>query len=222
MGSLTIGVLASGRGSNLQAILENIDEGRLAARVAVVISDNAQAKALERARGRGIPAHWVNPAAYPDKDAYEREIVDLLRGCGVELVCLAGYMRIVGPRVLTAFPQRIMNIHPTLLPSFPGLHAHRQVLAYGVRVSGCTVHFVDHGVDSGPIILQAVVPVRQDDTEETLAARVLEQEHRIYPEAIRLYSKGRLTIRGRQVMIRDAAKEYTGVKGVLRQEKKVE
>ncbi|MDI6711367.1 MAG: phosphoribosylglycinamide formyltransferase [Thermoanaerobacterales bacterium] len=203
MGALTIGVLASGRGSNLQAILDAIDQGRLNARVAVVISDNSRALALERARARGIPAHFVDLGGHPDIESYEREIVSLLKAHGVELVCLAGYMRIVGPLVLDAFPNRILNIHPTLLPAFPGLHAHRQVLDYGVRYSGCTVHFVDHGVDTGPIILQAVVPVYQDDTEETLAARVLAEEHRIYPEAIRLFIEGRLSTRGRKVIIAD-------------------
>lgn len=216
MSALTIGVLASGRGSNLQAILDAIDQGRLKARVAVVISDNSRALALERARGRGIPAHFVDLGAHPDKEPYEREIVSLLQRYGVELVCLAGYMRIVGPAVLEAFPNRILNIHPTLLPAFPGLHAHRQVLEYGVRFSGCTVHFVDHGVDTGPIILQAVVPVYQEDTEETLAARVLAQEHRIYPEAIRLYIEGRLLIQGRKVMIIGNAKDE-GIEGFERQ-----
>jgi len=219
--ALTIGVLASGRGSNLQAILDAIDQGRLKARVAVVISDNPRARALERARGRGIPAYFVDLGSHPDKESYEREIVALLQRYGVELVCLAGYMRIVGPAVLEAFPNRILNIHPTLLPAFPGLHAHRQVLNYGVRFSGCTVHFVDQGVDTGPIILQAVVPVLQDDTEETLAARVLAQEHRIYPEAIRLFAEGRLSIRGRKVIITGETEEDGREAANARTDKKV-
>lgn len=196
---LKIGVLASGRGSNLQAILDATLDGRLPAEVAVVISDDPQAYALKRARTHGIPAHSVELAGKPSKQAYEEEIVRILREHGVGLVCLAGYMRIVSPVMLRAFPNRMINIHPSLLPSFPGLHAQRQALDYGVRFSGCTVHFVDEGVDSGPIIIQAVVPVLQDDTEDTLSARILEQEHRIYVEAVRLYALGKLTIKGRKV-----------------------
>lgn len=196
---LKIGVLASGRGSNLQAILDATLDGRLLAEVAVVISDDPQAYALERARTHGIPAHSVELAGKSSKAAYEEEIVRILREHGVGLVCLAGYMRIVSPVMLRAFPNRMINIHPSLLPSFPGLHAQRQALEYGVRFSGCTVHFVDEGVDSGPIIIQAVVPVLQDDTEDTLSARILEQEHRIYVEAVRLYAQGKLTIKGRRV-----------------------
>ncbi|MBU4532084.1 MAG: phosphoribosylglycinamide formyltransferase [Eubacteriales bacterium] len=196
---LKIGVLASGRGSNLQAILDATLDGRLPAEVAVVISDDPQAYALERARTHGIPLHSVELAGKPSKQAYEEEIVRILREHGVGLVCLAGYMRIVSPVMLRAFPNRMINIHPSLLPSFPGLHAQRQALDYGVRFSGCTVHFVDEGVDSGPIIIQAVVPVLQDDTEDTLSARILEQEHRIYVEAVRLYALGKLTIKGRKV-----------------------
>ncbi|MGC7847239.1 phosphoribosylglycinamide formyltransferase [Desulforudis sp. 1088] len=203
MPELTIGVLASGRGSNLQSILDAIGEGRIEARVAVVISDNREAMALERARSRGIPAFFVDYKAYPAKADYERVVVRLLNKYGVELVCLAGYMRIATPVLLDAFPNRILNIHPSLLPSFPGLHAQRQALDYGVRYSGCTVHFVDQGVDSGPIILQAVVPVLKDDTEETLSARILAEEHKIYVEAIRLYQRGCLEIEGRRVRIKD-------------------
>lgn len=199
---LRLGVLASGRGSNLQAIMDAIDAGRLPAAVAVVISDNPQARALERARVRGIPAAALSPAAFESKNEYERAVVEKLQELRVELVCLAGYMRIVGETVLAAFPNRVINIHPALLPAFPGLHAQRQAWEYGVRYSGCTVHFVDGGMDSGPVILQAVVPVLPEDTAGTLAERILEQEHRIYPEAVGLYAAGRLEIKGRRVLIR--------------------
>ncbi len=203
MKKLRLGVLASGRGSNLQAIMDAIDEGRLAAEVVVVISDNGEAKALERARLRGIPAIHINPTQFPDKHTYEEAIVNTLKQHQVELVCLAGYMRLVGRVMLESFPNRIMNIHPALLPAFPGLHAQQRALEYGVRYSGCTVHFVDEGMDTGPIILQAVVPVLPDDTPETLADRILEQEHRIYPEAIALFAASRLEIRGKRVYIKE-------------------
>ena len=199
--TLRVGVLASGRGSNLQAILDASERGEIPARVVVVLSDREEALALQRARDRGIPAIWVNPKAFPDKAAYEETLLSHLREHDVGLVALAGYMRLVGPTLLRAFPHRIMNIHPALLPAFPGLHAQRRALEHGVKVAGCTVHFVDEGVDTGPIILQAAVPVLEDDTEETLAARILEQEHRIYPQAIRLFAQGRLTVEGRRVRI---------------------
>lgn len=200
---LRLGVLASGRGSNLQAIMDAVGEGRLPAEVAVVISDKGAAYALERARSRGIPAIHINPAHFRDKRDYEQAIVETLKQYQVELVCLAGYMRLVGRTMLEAFPNRIMNIHPALLPAFPGLHAQQQAWEYGVRFSGCTVHFVDEGMDTGPIILQAVVPVLPDDTPDTLADRILEQEHCIYPEAIALFAAGRLEVRGRKVYIRE-------------------
>ncbi|WP_027717806.1 phosphoribosylglycinamide formyltransferase [Desulfovirgula thermocuniculi] len=204
MGKLRLGVLASGRGSNLQAIMDAAAAGRLEAEVAVVVSDKKEALALERARSRGIPAVHIDPGSFASKEDYEAAVVETLNKHGVELVCLAGYMRLVGKTMLRAFPNRIMNIHPALLPAFPGLNAQKQAVEYGVRYSGCTVHFVDEGVDTGPIILQAVVPVLPDDTPETLAARILEQEHRIYPEAIALFAAGRLEIRGRKVYIKDA------------------
>lgn len=200
MGKLALGVLASGRGSNLQAIMDACDNGELPAEVKVVISDQPDAFALERARQRGIPAHFVNIKDYPDKAAYEQAVVELLQGQGVQLVCLAGYMRLVGPTMLQAYPQRIMNIHPSLLPSFPGLKAHQQALDYGVKLSGCTVHFVDEGMDTGPIILQAAVPVMDDDDEDSLSARILEHEHRLYPQAIKLFAQGKLLVRGRKVI----------------------
>lgn len=196
-----IGVLASGRGSNLQSIMDACAVGRIPARVAVVISDNKDAYALERARQAGIAAVAVNTSDYPDKAEYEKYIVDILKEHNVHLVCLAGYMRLVGTTLLEAFPGRVMNIHPALLPAFPGLHGQEQAWRYGVKYSGCTVHFVDEGMDTGPIILQAVVPVHDDDTADTLAARILEQEHRIYPEAINLYCTGKLVVEGRKVRI---------------------
>ncbi|MBF7081925.1 phosphoribosylglycinamide formyltransferase [Desulfallas sp. Bu1-1] len=202
MNKLNLGVLASGRGSNLQAIIDACAAGRLPARVAVVISDNGNAFALERARRAGIPAVHVDMGDFPGKAEYERQIAGVLKEHGVDLVCLAGYMRLVGNGLLDAFPGRIMNIHPALLPAFPGLHAQEQAWCYGVKFSGCTVHFVDEGMDTGPIILQAVVPVYDDDTADTLAERILEQEHRIYPEAIRLFCEGKLEVRGRKVYIK--------------------
>lgn len=202
MNKLKLGVLASGRGSNLQSIMDACAAEKLPARVAVVISDNENAFALERARRAGIPAVHVAPGNFPGKPEYERHVAGVLDEHGVELVCLAGYMRLVGNVLLDAFPGRIMNIHPALLPSFPGLHAQEQAWRYGVKFSGCTVHFVDEGMDTGPIILQAVVPVYDDDTAETLAERILEQEHKIYPEAIRLFCAGKLEVRGRKVYIK--------------------
>lgn len=201
MSKLRLGVLASGRGSNLQSIMDQAAAGKINAAVAVVISDKKDAYALERARMAGIPAGHIKYSDFPSKDAYERSIVELLQQHGVELVCLAGYMRIVGKVLLAAFPNRVMNIHPALLPSFPGLHGQEQAWAYGVKFSGCTVHFVDEGMDTGPIILQAVVPVYDEDTADDLSARILEQEHKIYPEAIRLYAEGRLRIEGRKVYV---------------------
>lgn len=201
MGKLRLGVLASGRGSNLQSIMDAAAAGRIDAEVAVVISDNEDAFALERARKAGIPAEFVNPGSFDSKEAYEGVLEELLKHHEVGLVCLAGYMRLVGRVLLEAFRNKVINIHPALLPAFPGLHGQEQAWTYGVKFSGCTVHFVDEGMDTGPIILQAVVPVLDDDTADTLAARILEQEHRIYPEAIGLYAEGKLKINGRKVSI---------------------
>jgi len=200
--TLKIGVLVSGRGSNLQAIIDACDEGKIPAQVVVVISDVAGAPALERARSKEIDAVHVNYSDFSEKTDYEKAVAGILKDHHVELVCLAGYMRLVGKVLLDAFPNRIMNIHPALLPSFPGLDAQKQAFDHGVRFSGCTVHFIDDGVDTGPIILQAVVvPVRQDDTPETLAQRILAEEHRIYPEAIGLFAGGKLKIEGRKVVL---------------------
>jgi len=200
---LRIGVLASGRGSNLQAIIDAIETGKLDCRLAVVVSDRADAQALERARKQGTEAVFMDPKAHPGREAFDQAVLGVLAENRVELVCLAGYMRVLSPTFVRALPGQIMNIHPALLPSFPGLHAQRQALQYGVKVSGATVHFVDEGVDTGPIICQATVPMREDDTEETLAARILEQEHQLYPRAIRLYAEGRLSVVGRRVLVRE-------------------
>lgn len=199
MSVVNLGVLASGRGSNLQSIMDACSQGHIPARVAVVISDQAGAYALERARLANIPAVHIIPEEYSNKHLYETAVRETLLKQGVELVCLAGYMRLVGKALLEAFPNRIMNIHPALLPAFPGLHGQKQAWEYGVKYSGCTVHFVDEGMDTGPIILQAVVPVLDDDTEASLSARILEQEHQIYPAAIGLYASGRLQLSGRKV-----------------------
>lgn len=201
-----LGILCSGRGSNLASIIEAVDRGDIAAQISVVVTDRADARALARAEEKGIPAAAVVRKDYADKETFERALLDVLYEHNVTLVILAGFMRILSPVFVRAYAGRIINIHPALLPSFPGAHAHRDVLAYGVKVSGCTVHFVDEGTDSGPIILQAAVPVHEGDTEETLAARVLKEEHRIFPEAIRLYTEGRLHTDGRKVHILPADK----------------
>ncbi|MCL6639745.1 MAG: phosphoribosylglycinamide formyltransferase, partial [Candidatus Rokubacteria bacterium] len=166
------------------------------------IADREEALALARAAAAGVTAVFLNPKDYGDRPAYDAALSERLQAAGVELVCLAGFMRILGPAFVRAWRGRVMNIHPALLPAFPGLHAQRQALDYGVKITGATVHFVDEGVDTGPIILQAAVPVEPDDTEETLSARILAEEHRIYPEAVRLYAEGRLALEGRRVRVR--------------------
>lgn len=196
---LRVGVLVSGRGSNLQAIIDASQAGKLDADVGVVISDVADAYALERARTHSIPPAFVDPKAHPTRKAFDEAMISVLTDHQVELVCLAGYMRILTPRFINHFRHRIMNIHPALLPSFPGLHVQGKAVQHGVKFSGCTVHFADEGVDTGPIIIQAVVPVFDDDTEEALAARILKFEHQIYPRAIQLYAEGRLHVEGRRV-----------------------
>ncbi len=198
---LAVGVLASGRGSNLQALLDAAARPGYPARVVIVIADRERAPALARAEAAGVPAVFLDPKGYEDRAAYDAALSERLERAGVELVCLAGFMRILGPAFVRAWRGRVMNIHPALLPAFPGLHAQRQALEYGVKVAGATVHFVDEGVDSGPIILQAAVPVEPDDTEETLSARILAEEHRLYPEAVRLYAEGRLEVEGRRVRV---------------------
>jgi phosphoribosylglycinamide formyltransferase 1 len=198
---MRLGVLASGNGSNLASILDACSRGALAAEVAVVICNVPGAGALTRAARAGVPCRMLPHKSAPSREAYDERIVAELREHRVDLVCLAGFMRLVTPVLLGAFQNKILNIHPALLPSFPGLHAVRQAIAAGVRVAGCTVHLVDEGTDSGPIIMQAAVPVLDGDTEETLGARVLTQEHRIYPRAIGLFAEGRVKLDGRRVLI---------------------
>lgn len=201
MNNHKVGVLVSGRGSNLQAIMDKIAEGVLPLEIAVVISDKADASALERAEKAGIPNFAVVRKECADKKEFEAKIDEILRAHGVELIVLAGFMRILGPDFISGWRHKIINIHPALLPSFPGLDAQGQAIRYGAKVSGCTVHFVDEGMDTGPIILQKVVPVTDDDTEETLAARILEQEHKALPEALSLWAAGRIAVQGRKVTI---------------------
>jgi phosphoribosylglycinamide formyltransferase-1 len=198
--SRSIGVLISGRGSNLQSIIDATAAGRLDARIALVVSNRAGAQGLERAREAGTDAVHLSPRDFPDRDAYDEALAALLLARKVDLVCLAGYMRLVGRPLLEAFPNRILNIHPSLLPSFPGLDAQRQALEHGVRVTGATVHLVTAELDAGPIVLQAAVPVLDDDTVDTLSARVLVEEHRLYPEAIGIILGGGWSIVGRRLV----------------------
>jgi phosphoribosylglycinamide formyltransferase-1 len=201
-----IAVLVSGSGSNLQAIIDASERGEIPCRVGIVVSNRADAYGLVRARNHGIPTEVVDHRAFESREAFDARLVEVVRSSGAHLVCLAGFMRVVTPVFLRAFPHRILNIHPALLPSFPGTHGPRQALQYGVRFSGCTVHFLDEGVDTGPIIEQAVVPVYAADTEDTLAARILREEHRIYPMAIRLFLEGRLALSGRRVFTKETGK----------------
>jgi len=198
---MRVAVLASGRGSNLQALIDSIERGELPARIVAVVSDKAGARALQRARNHGIKDYFFSPQEYPDRIAYDTALADFLESLGVELICLAGFMRILSGEFVSRFPNRIINIHPSLLPAFPGLNAQKQALEYGVKYSGCTVHFVDAGVDTGPIIDQRVVPVYDDDTVESLSARILEQEHQLYPQVVKWIAEGRVAIRGRKVKI---------------------
>lgn len=201
MSETVLGILASGRGSNMQAILNNIHSGNLRARIGVVISDHATAKVLEYAAAAGIPTVCIERKNFATKQQFEEAIAAELLKYEVELVVLAGFMRILGKHFVGMFPGRIMNIHPSLLPSFPGLHAHQQAVAYGARVSGCTIHFVDEGMDTGPIIMQQAVEVLADDTADSLAERIIKVEHALYSEAIRLFCEQRLCIEGRNVKI---------------------
>jgi phosphoribosylglycinamide formyltransferase-1 len=193
-----LAVLVSGRGSNLQSIIDAIDRGALDATISVVISNRAGAAALLRAREARIETIWLNPRDYPDREAYDRAMVEHLNARDVGLVCLAGFMRVVGAPLLEAFRERVLNIHPSLLPAFPGLDAQRQALEHGVRVSGATVHLVTADLDGGPIVLQSAVPVLDDDTVDTLSARILVEEHKIYPEAIRVVLDGGWHLKGRR------------------------
>ena len=195
-----LAVLVSGRGTNLQAIIDAVEHRELPAKIAIVLCNIKDAFALERAQNRGIETAFLDPKSFSGKAEYDRAMIDLLQSKSVDLVCLAGFMRILGKAFIQAFSGKIINIHPSLLPAFPGLHPQKQALEYGVKFSGCSVHFVDEGVDSGPIILQSVVPVYDTDDEETLSSRILEQEHMLYPRAIRLCLENRLTLSGRTVI----------------------
>jgi phosphoribosylglycinamide formyltransferase-1 len=204
MNTLTIGVLASGRGSNFQSIIDSIESGYLSAEIRLLITDNPGAFAIERARRRGIEYLVLEPRQFGSRDLYFEAIAQELKKRGVGLIVLAGFMRIVGKPLIEAFPNSIMNIHPALLPAFPGLHGQKQAIDYGVKIAGCTVHFVDDGMDTGAVIIQAAVPVMDDDTEESLSERILTLEHKIFPEAIKLFAEGRLEISGRKVSIKNA------------------
>jgi len=194
-----IGILLSGRGSNFEAIARQIDEGKLSAEIAVVVSNLESAPGLRRARERGLNVFFASSKGL-SREAFDRQVIQILEETRVDLVCLAGFMRLLSPSFIQAFRNRVLNIHPSLLPAFPGLDAQRQALEYGVKVSGCTVHFVDEGLDSGPIVLQAVVPVLDGDTEESLSSRILEQEHQIYPKAIQYVLDGQIRMNGRRVL----------------------
>ncbi|MCR6544735.1 phosphoribosylglycinamide formyltransferase [Dehalobacterium formicoaceticum] len=201
MAPLKLAVLASGRGSNLLAIIEQIKNGNLQAQINVVISDHEDAPALKKAEEEGITGIFLDPKSFPQRKEYDLALGKLVRQYQGELVVLAGFMRILGEDFLTKFPQRVINIHPALLPSFPGTHGQKQALDYGVKISGCTVHFVDPGVDSGPIIAQCSVPVEEDDTEENLARRILAKEHELYSQVIQWIAEGRVEILGRRVKV---------------------
>jgi phosphoribosylglycinamide formyltransferase, formyltetrahydrofolate-dependent len=209
-----LAVLVSGRGSNLQAIIDAIEGGTLSAEIAVVLSNKQDAGGLERARKHGVPQVWLDPklfAGQPDsREAYDRAVLDVLRKYEVDLVLLAGYMKIVTPVLLTAFENRMMNIHPSLLPSFPGLDVQKKAIDHGCKIAGCTVHFVTEGVDEGPIIIQAAVPILEGDTPDVLAARILVEEHKIYPRAIQLYAEGKLCVEGRRVVVAQAGRSGSG------------
>jgi phosphoribosylglycinamide formyltransferase-1 len=201
---LRLGVLISGSGTNLQALIDAIATGRLHAHIAVVVSNVAAAPGLARAQHAGIPTVVAAHGAHPSRAAYDTHLVEILRAHDVELVALAGFMRLVSPVLLDAFPARVLNVHPALLPAFPGLHAERQALAHGVALAGVTVHFVDEHTDHGPILVQVAVPIRPDDTEATLHRRIQIQEHRAYPRAIQLIAEGRVRIEGRRVVVAGA------------------
>ncbi len=196
-----IGVLLSGRGSNFEALADSVVAGRMPdAEIALVLSNREGAPGIDRARARGLTARVI-PSKGLEREPYDRLVVAALREANVDLVCLAGYMRLLSPFFVAAFPQRILNIHPSLLPSFPGLESQRQALEYGVKFAGCTVHFVDENLDAGPIVLQSVVPVEANDTEDTLSARILKEEHRTYSEAVKIVLEGKYRIEGRRVLL---------------------
>ncbi|MGH7830093.1 MAG: phosphoribosylglycinamide formyltransferase [Candidatus Binatia bacterium] len=198
---VALGVLISGNGTNLQAIIDAIQEKRLDAVIKIVLSNREEAFGLVRAQRHGLPTQVIDHRKYASREAFDQAMIDVLREHEVELVLLAGFMRLLSPLFIKTFSNRIMNIHPALLPAFPGLHAQKKALEHGVRIAGCTVHFVNEECDEGPIIIQAAVPVFPDDTEESISARILEQEHRIYPRAVQLYSEERLRVVGRKVFV---------------------
>jgi len=203
---LKLGVIASGRGTNLQCIIDAVSRGSLqGVSIEVVISDNSSARALERARTGGIDAVFIDKKKFSSRHEFDAALIEELKSHKVGLVVLAGFMRILGPGFVDSFPEKIINIHPALLPSFTGLHVHQRAIDAGVRFSGCTVHFVDKGLDTGPIIIQAVVPLLQNDTEDTLSERILREEHRILPEAIRLFAEDRLVVKGKRVFVKGSA-----------------
>ena len=208
--TIALGVLVSGSGSNLQAIVDRVREGSLDADIRIVISNTPEALGLERARAAGIPTACVRHVDFPEREAFDRELVRLLRDAGVQWVALAGFMRILTPVFLTPFAGRVVNIHPALLPACAGLHAQRQQAEHGVRLAGCTVHFVDEEMDHGPIVIQAAVPAFSDDDEASLGARILEMEHRIYPQALQWIAQGRVRVDGRQVRVDGAARACSG------------
>ena len=199
-----LGILLSGRGSNFEAIADNIAAGNLDAEIAVVIANRPEARGLEIARRRGLPTACL-PSRGLDREIYDRQLVEELKSRQVELVCLAGFMRLLSGHFVREFPQRILNIHPSLLPAFPGLDAQYQALQHGVKISGCTVHFVDENLDAGPILIQAAVPVLDEDTVESLSARILKEEHRIYSEAIRIVLSGAYRVENRRVLVKPQA-----------------
>ncbi|MCX7769551.1 MAG: phosphoribosylglycinamide formyltransferase [Proteobacteria bacterium] len=198
---LRLGVLVSGSGSNLQAIIDASEKGFIKSKICVVISNVPNVYALERAKKHNIPAIVINHKDFPSREAFDQAIVDKLKEYNIDLVVMAGFLRVITNVLLDAFPMKILNIHPALLPSFPGLHVQKKALEYGCKFAGCTVHFADNGVDTGPIIIQGIVPILDNDTEETLSKRILSVEHKIYPQAIKLYEEGRLKISGRRVLI---------------------
>jgi len=200
---VNIGVLVSGSGTNLQAIIEAIEAGKIEGKICIVISDNPDAYAIKRAKKYNIKTQYINYKEFSNREEYDKKIISVLKEKDCDLVVLAGYMKILTPCFINVYKNKIMNIHPALLPSFPGLHVQKKAIDHGVKVSGCTVHFVDEGLDSGPIIIQQVVEVKDDDTEESLAERILREEHRIYPRAIQLFSEGKLIIKGRRVFIKE-------------------
>ena len=195
-----LAVLVSGRGSNLQAIIDSIERNALDVQLSLVLSNVKDALALQRAEKHGIETIFIDPATSPNRKAFDRAMIDKLKEMSIDLICLAGYMRILGKEFIQAFSTRIINIHPSLLPAFPGLDAQKQAIEYGVKLSGCTVHFVDEGIDSGPIILQTAVPVYDHDNEDSLAQRILEQEHILYPKAIKLIAEKKINLNGRTVI----------------------